>query len=337
MLGDLRGKGKNEPKIALVFACGNIMRGPGEANATDPQAASEKVGAAMRAAYTDPSVKAIVVRVDSRGGSAVASDSIRRELEKARSLGLPVVVSMGAYAASGGYYIATGADKIVAQPGTITGSIGAFFGKLNLQKLFDKIGVDVDEIAIGKDANFMNPALPLSDSQRIKAEKSGRQVYDDFVALVGAARNLSAEEVDALARGRVWTGAQAHSLKLVDVLGGLNTAHVLAAKLSGAGDDKIPIPELVEYPKPLSLAEKFAMLLGGRQKEGFATVSYQGISDDRDAGFFASILSQVLLASGSSDVMAALREFAQMGVEIRRMRQLMQLSQSPSVSLHYDD
>jgi len=206
----LSGRAKLEPKIALVFACGNIMRGPGDANSTDPQAASDTVAAAMRAAYTDPSVKGIVVRVDSRGGSAVASDSIRRELEKARSLGLPVVVSMGAYAASGGYYIATGADRIVAQPGTITGSIGAFFGKLNMQKLFSNLGVDVDEIAIGKDANFMNPALPLSASQRTKAEKTGRQVS------LSLSLSLSLSVWLSLPPARVWpfcgtTAGRAHT------------------------------------------------------------------------------------------------------------------------------
>jgi len=116
-----------KPKIGLVYATGTIVRGAGSQNSLEEQCASEKIAANLRSVYRDPSVKAIVMRIDSRGGSAVASDSIRRELEKARELGLPVVVSMGSYAASGGYYIATAADKIVAQPATITGSIGAFF------------------------------------------------------------------------------------------------------------------------------------------------------------------------------------------------------------------
>jgi protease-4 len=221
LLGSVAGSAQDKkPRIALIHACGNIVRGKGTKNSSEPQAASEKIGAAIRSAYLDDKVRALVVRVDSRGGSAVASDSIRRELDKARALGLPVVVSMGAYAASGGYYLATAADRIVAQPGTITGSIGAFFGKLNMQALFANLGIDVDEIFIGQDANFLNPARPLSESQARKAEALGRQVYDDFVGHVVASRKLSAEQVDAVARGRVWTGAQAHSLNLVDQLGG---------------------------------------------------------------------------------------------------------------------
>ena len=161
MLGGLGSSKDKKPRIALIHACGNIIRGRGDSNSSELEATSANVGAAIRSAYLDNSVKAIVVRVDSRGGSAVASDSIRRELEKARTFGLPVVVSMGAYAASGGYFIATGADRIVAQPGTITGSIGAFLGIFNMQKLFSDLGIDVDEISIGKDANFGNPACPL--------------------------------------------------------------------------------------------------------------------------------------------------------------------------------
>jgi len=179
-------------RIALIHACGDIIRGRGDSNSSEPQAASEKVGAAIRSAYLDNSVKAIVVRVDSRGGCAVASDSIRRELEKARTFGLPVVVSMGAYAASGGYFIATGADRIVAQPGTITGSIGAFFGVWCMQKLFSNLGIDVEEISIGKDASFgQNPARPLSESQSRKAEALGRQVSPKKQPYVLATRSLA--------------------------------------------------------------------------------------------------------------------------------------------------
>jgi len=320
-----------EPKIALVFAVGNIIRGAGDPSSSDPQAASEKVAAAMRAAYTDPSVKGIVVRVDSRGGSAVASDSIRRELEKARSKGLPVVVSMGAYAASGGYYIATGADKIIAQPGTITGSIGAFFGKLNLKELFSNIGIDVDEIALGKDANFMNPALPLSESQRAKADRSGRQVYDDFVGLVADARKLSPEEVDRVARGRVWTGAQALKLQLVDELGGLTSAHRAAARLAKEGADakeedfpwERQLP-LVEYPRPLSLAAKLAKVLAG---EGSGQ---DGLSAVR---LHDGLLSEVLLGSGSADILELWTQLSRTGAQVRKLRELTETS---VVSLRYE-
>ncbi|EKX55283.1 hypothetical protein GUITHDRAFT_131523 [Guillardia theta CCMP2712] len=213
------------------------------------------VTAAIRAAYKDESVKArltlleaIVVRIDSPGGSAVASDTIRRELEKARESGKPVVASMGTYAASGGYYIATAADKITALPGTITGSIGAFYGKFIIGKLCSQIGVSYDE--------------------SVKAEKLGRRVYEDFVALVAKARNLSLEEVDKVARGRVWTGAQAKELALVDALGGLKVAHELAGELAGLKDETLP--PLVEYPKAKSSLEKIILALSGGESEGLS-------------------------------------------------------------------
>lgn len=133
---------KDEEVIALVTAAGNVVRGRGGRN----DMGATNVVAAIRSAVKDDKVKAIVVRVDTRGGSAVASDTIRRELEWARESGKPVVVSMGSYAASGGYYIATGADKIVAQPGTITGSIGVVLGKFTIGKLLDKFGVGVGEV-----------------------------------------------------------------------------------------------------------------------------------------------------------------------------------------------
>jgi protease-4 len=186
------------------------------------------VARAISATCKDPSVKGLVVRLDSRGGSAVASDSIRRELERAKDMGLPIVVSMGSFAASGGYYIATAADKIVAQPGTITGSIGAFIGVVSLQQLFERVGISVGEVAVGQDP--ISVARPLSATQKEKLDKAGRQVYDDFVALVAKARKLSAAEVDAVARGRVWTGAHAKTLGLVDELGGIEEAHDLKAQ-----------------------------------------------------------------------------------------------------------
>lgn len=283
---------------------------------------------------------------------------MRRELEQARELGKIVVVSMGAYAASGGYYIATAADKIVAQPGTITGSIGAFFGKLNLQvlalqallvqkvqiltkalnlqKLFSHVGIDVDEIALGKDANFLNPALPLSASQRSKCERSGRKVYDDFVALVAAARHLTDEQVDALARGRVWTGAQAQTLGLVDELGGLGRAHRLAADLCGmTGGKDAKLPPLVEYPKALSIEEQLLRALMGQGKG-------EGLADTGDGTSLSSSLSSehaplpsLARGSGVSDVWEVWTHVARMGVEMKRFREL---GQSQSVSLyHYED
>ena len=219
---------KTKSKIALLHMTGNIVRGRGQPNSRTEECAAQSVARAISATCKDPSVKGLVVRLDSRGGSAVASDSIRRELERAKDMGLPIVVSMGSFAASGGYYIATAADKIVAQPGTITGSIGAFIGVVSLQQLFERVGISVGEVAVGQDP--ISVARPLSATQKEKLDKAGRQVYDDFVALVAKARKLSAAEVDAVARGRVWTGAHAKTLGLVDELGGIEEAHDLKAQ-----------------------------------------------------------------------------------------------------------
>mmetsp|Transcript_20172 Transcript_20172/g.39156 ORF Transcript_20172/g.39156 Transcript_20172/m.39156 type:complete len:627 (+) Transcript_20172:68-1948(+) len=279
---------KHEDVVALVTATGNVVRGRGQRK--DMGAA--KVVEAVRAAVKDENVKSIVVRVDTRGGSAIASDTIRRELELARESGKPVVVSMGSVAASGGYYIATGADKIVAQPGTITGSIGVVLGKFTLSELYGKLGVSVGEMQMGKQASTMSSNTPWNESQLETAQQLGLNFYNDFVGHVAKARNMTVQQVDSMARGRVWTGEQARDLGLVDVLGGLKEAHAVAAELA-PGVPKDKLPRLVSYPKKKKPIQELAELLSGKSEDsGKALASIASLGTD-DLWEIVSLLSEV--------------------------------------------
>ncbi|GAA2572999.1 signal peptide peptidase SppA [Actinomadura fulvescens] len=198
---------------------------------------SDTIGAALRAAVKDDRVKAIVFRVNSPGGSAVASDAIWREVVLARKAGKPVIVSMGNVAASGGYYVAMAADTIVAQPGTITGSIGVVVGKAVVNGLLDRVGVGLGTVAEGEHARMFSSTKDFSDSEWERVNASLDQIYADFTGKVAEGRGLSQERVHELARGRVWTGADAKEHGLVDELGGLDLALDLARKKGGLAAD----------------------------------------------------------------------------------------------------
>ncbi len=236
-------------RVALVYGVGGIQRG---APRFDPLSRTSSMGAdavaqALREAVADDEVRAILFRVDSPGGSAVASEVIRREVVRAREAGKPVVVSMGDVAGSGGYWIAVDADRIVAQPGTVTGSIGVVSGKLVTRDAWAKLGVDVDELHVGRNATMFTPDRPFSDSERARLRASLDFLYDEFKARVADGRSLAPDRVEELARGRVWTGADAHRLGLVDELGGLETALAIVRELAGLQPDA-PV-RLVEYPR----------------------------------------------------------------------------------------
>ncbi|KAB2342354.1 signal peptide peptidase SppA [Actinomadura rudentiformis] len=198
---------------------------------------SDTIGAALRAAVKDDRVKAIVFRVNSPGGSAVASDAIWREVVLARKAGKPVIVSMGNVAASGGYYVSMAADTIVAQPGTITGSIGVVVGKAVVNGLLDRVGVGLGTVAEGEHARMFSSTKDFSESEWERVNASLDQIYDDFTRKVAEGRELSRERVHELARGRVWTGADAKEHGLVDELGGLDLALDLARKKGGLAAD----------------------------------------------------------------------------------------------------
>jgi len=201
----------------------------------------ESVRTELERARNDDSVKAIVLQVDSPGGSVAASQEIVNQLELVKK---PVVVSMSDLAASGGYYISAGADKIVALPGTLTGSIGVISEMPNLKGLFDKLGIDMQVFIAGKHKDMYAGLRELTPEEEVIMQDMTDQLYNQFVQVVAKGRGLSEDKVRALATGQLYTGIQAKELGLVDELGGLNTAIDLAASLAGISE-----PE-VEYYKP---------------------------------------------------------------------------------------
>jgi protease IV len=234
--------------VAVVTVAGPIVSGRGGSRLPlgSSNAGGDTIAAALREAARDESVSAIVLRVDSPGGSVTASETIWREVKKARDRGKPVVASMGAVAASGGYYVSMCADTIVANPGTITGSIGVLTGKLIARDLKDRLGVGSDAVRTNANADAWSINAPFTAEQQAQIEAEADLCYTDFVERVAEGRNLTVEAVDAVARGRIWTGADALEHGLVDELGGLRAAVRRAKVLAGLDeDDKV---RLVSYP-----------------------------------------------------------------------------------------
>ena len=231
---------QRQDAVALIQGQGPIRLGRSGRGALPGQGASigsDTIAAAFRAAVRDDKVKAIVFRVDSPGGSYVASDTIWREVVLAREAGKPVIVSMGNVAASGGYFVAAPATVIVAQPGTLTGSIGVVFGKPVVGDLLDRLGIGLDSVEHGAHARMYAPTRDFTDEEWTRVNSFLDRVYDDFVGKVAQGRDLPRDQVDSLARGRVWTGADAHERGLVDELGGLGRALDLARKKAGLPAD----------------------------------------------------------------------------------------------------
>lgn len=231
---------KPKPALAVVTVDGPIVSGHGGPQGVpfgNRSVGGDTIAAALREAAADDEVAAIVLRVDSPGGSVTGSETIWRAVAKARESGKPVVASMGAVAASGGYYISMGADAIVANPGTITGSIGVVTGKLIARDLKERLGVGSDTVRTNANADAWSINAPFTDEQRAQVEAEADLFYDDFLARVAEGRKLSTEAVDTVARGRVWTGADALGHGLVDELGGLRTAVRKAKELAGLDPD----------------------------------------------------------------------------------------------------
>jgi len=213
----------------------------------------------LRKARADDSIKAIVLRIDSPGGSAIASDIIWREVQLTRTL-KPVIASMSDVAASGGYYIAMPAHKIVAEPATLTGSIGVVMIKFVIDGTLKKMGMNMETVTAGRYADLYSPVRPFNPQERAKVLEQMQATYDTFVEKAAAGRNTTPEKIDAVGQGRVWTGQQAKGLGLVDELGGLDRALVLAKEQA-----KIPRDsevELIVYPPKKSLYESLADPLG---------------------------------------------------------------------------
>ena len=222
----------------------------------------DTIAKAFDAAAKNKSVKAIVFRVSSPGGSPAASDQIHDAVARAQDKGKPVIISMGQYAASGGYYVSANADKIVAMPATITGSIGVLGGKVALEGTFAKIGYNIDGITIGGDyAGAYSADEPFNQSQRAAYRGQLEDIYEDFTTRVAEGRDIPLERVKDIAKGRVWTGAQAKEIGLVDELGGIMKAIEVAKEIAEIdADAKI---NLKRYPRAKSTSEQLEALLNG--------------------------------------------------------------------------
>jgi protease-4 len=220
---DAEHAGHDATSIAVVNAIGQIHRGTSNA---DPLSGSQSVGsdtvaAAIRRAVADDDIKAIVLRIDSPGGSVVASDTIAHEVKRAKAAGKPVVASMGNVAGSGGYYIAMFADSIVAQPGTITGSIGVYAGKMVTTKAWEQLGINYETVAVNDaDTSFFSTDMPYSEAARARLDSVVDGIYTSFVTQVAEGRHSTFDVIEPVAHGRIWSGSDAQQRHLVDVLGG---------------------------------------------------------------------------------------------------------------------
>ncbi|GJL85251.1 MAG: protease [Micavibrio sp.] len=256
--------GKSKPKIALIYAVGAIMPsgsggGPGLPGAGGVAAADEIAPAILDAA-DDESVKAVVLRIDSPGGSPTASESILRAVERVQEKGKPVIVSMGPTAASGGYWIAAYADQIFVLPTTITGSIGVVGGKFYMQDLWAKLGVNWDGVKWGQNSGMWSLNTPFSETESERVNAMLDQVYNAFITRVAKGRNMSTEDVDKIAKGRVWSGKSALEIGLADQLGGLTEALDYAAESAGFEDRSKALVQIM--PKPKTPIEQFIELFG---------------------------------------------------------------------------
>ncbi len=289
-----------KPTIAVVTVAGPIVSGRGGPQAfplSRSSAGADTIAAALREAAADDDVTAVVLRVESPGGSVNGSETIWREVCRIRAAGKPVVASMGAVAASGGYYVSMSADAIVASPGTITGSIGVVTGKLVTRELKERLGVGSDSVRTNANADAWSGNSPFTPEQHAMVEAEADLFYDDFVRRVAEARDMSVDDVDAVARGRVWTGSDAMERGLVDELGGLRTAVRRAKVLAGLdADTKVRLagypsssvrdylrPKASSQPAAASLSDAVIALLGGavidwldRQPVGGASALWLG-------------------------------------------------------------
>ena len=280
---------KGEKKIAVVYAAGTIVSGEGEEGMFGGGVLADRPFAEwMQDIRNDDSVAAVVLRVDSPGGSGLASDMMWREIKLTQKSGRPVVVSMGDYAASGGYYISAPADHIVAQRGTLTGSIGVFGGKMALAGVWENLRMTSFSFKRGAESDLLSSSIPFSDEGRRVFREFLQDFYDTFLDRVAEGRGMTRDAVHAVAQGRVWTGEQALAHGLVDELGGLDVAMAKAAELGSAGDDF----QIEVWPKQKTIFEMLAEDLQGSRQ---ALISVPQL----DAGIRELALLDTLLAQGA--------------------------------------
>ena len=240
-----------------MFMEGEIISG----KETEGQITQEAFTRVLRKIRKDEKYKALVLRINSPGGNALVADNIWRELKLFKETGRPIVVSMGDYAASGGYYLAAPADKIYANENTLTGSIGVFGMIPNIQGLADKVGIKLDTVNITRNATAFNLYHPFGETESGFIKENLNRTYEQFLAVVAEGRNMTRDEVHEIAQGRVWSGGQAVEKGLVDEIGSLNDAVVTAADLAG-----LDAYRLVEYPKIKSPVERIMELMNGESQ-----------------------------------------------------------------------
>lgn len=257
-LGEVKNIQKNVPLdksgniIAMYYAEGQIVDAPSTGMATDPEIVGEKVAMDLRKLRDDETIKAVILRVNSPGGSAFASEQIWNEVVKLKEK-KPVIVSMGDYAASGGYYISCAADTIIAQPNTLTGSIGIFGMFPNPHKLInDKLKLNVETVKTNKHADFGSMNRPFNDDERAIMQRYINQGYATFIKRCADGRGMSTADIEAIAQGRVWTGEMAMEIGLVDLLGDIELAKEIAAEKAG-----IENYTLISYPKEQGAFDMF--------------------------------------------------------------------------------
>ena len=248
------GAGEDATDVAMIYGTGPIQSGEAENSLWGSEVfAAESVVNAIDAATADESIAAILMRIDSPGGSYIGSDTVRHAVIRAKKKGKPVIASMGQYGASGGYFVAAGADKIVAQPGTITGSIGVFGGKLATADLWDKLGISWSRVSVGANAGMWSQIYPFLPSAADRHRVIIDFVYDDFTSKVTADRTLPEGRIDAVARGRICSGADAQQAGLVDALGGYAVAAGLVRNALRLSSDA-PL-NFVVLPAPRSVLD----------------------------------------------------------------------------------
>ena len=248
------------PKVALIYGVGAVLPGADDDPFSDSATfAADSVAKAIATAANDNDIRAILFRIDSPGGAYTAADTVWREVDRASRAGKPVVVSMAREAASGGYFVAMPADRIVAQPGTVTGSIGVFAGKAVTEALWQKLGITWDEIHAGGRATMWSQIRDFPPGAEEKFNRILDAIYEDFTTKLSSGRSLSKGKVDAVARGRVWSGADAHANGLVDAIGGYSAAVAEVKRaLSLAPGESI---NLIDFPKPRSRFERVVSIL----------------------------------------------------------------------------
>ncbi|KAG1657938.1 hypothetical protein FOA52_003017, partial [Chlamydomonas sp. UWO 241] len=315
------------PRVAVVTMAGAIVQGPvrrGGVPANGPTIDATTVAVQLERLARDPMVKAVVVRVNSPGGSALGSDTIHRALTVLRESGKVIVVSMGDVAASGGMFIAAAAQRVVAQPGTLTGSIGVVTGKFNVSGLLTELGVSTDSVKIGANVDMLSATQDLRPEQTAQIEALTEVIYTDFVRKVAAGRGKTEAEVRAIAKGKVYTGQQALEIGLVDQLGGLAEAVDAAKAAAGlpAGLDDVTVFDFPPRKMTLLLRLAGAAAAGQKDAEGEEGGGNGGMSMGGGSGavaaFALGLLGGGAASAGPASGITAIHG-AQLPVSARRL------------------